>query len=245
MYREIRRKKAMLEARVPFAPGVVNAISEMNLEDMIFTTLRLSGSPLSRENVGDMLKGNVVREATVHEHVMLERYRRLQEEMTDLSEMKSSLNLRTLLRLYSILTEKGSENAYRKDNPVIYELSYTPPHFLDVPEQMDILMKWMARENDDEFGGNELLKAAHFHCRLIEIFPFEEVSSEMARIGLYYYMMSKGYPVFTFNFSESEYNRAIEVYLKKEDIGPLYSGLERSLFNKLDMMVMMTTGEQG
>lgn len=243
MYREIRRKKAILESRTPFEAGIAAEISEMNLEDILYTSFRLSGSALSRENVSDMLKGNVVRNATVHEHVALERYRNLQKEMTNLIEMRSSLNLRTLLLLYSILTENEGAEIYRKDNPVIYEFSYTPPHFLDVKEQMDILMKWMSQENEDEFGGNELLKAAHFHNRLIEIYPFSESNREMARIGLYYYMMSKGYPVFTFNFSEIEYNKAIEAYLKKEDIGPLYSGLERSLFNKLDMMVMMTTGD--
>ncbi|MBR6015494.1 MAG: Fic family protein [Firmicutes bacterium] len=247
MYNEIRNKKERLKSRMPFSAAVTADIARMNLEDMLYTGLRLSGSELSREQVRAMLAGEVVREATVYEHVAMERYRELLNEMVNLSEMQNSLNLDTLLHLYGILTDSDtSENVYRRNDPVVYELSYNPPDFLDVPEQMDILMKWMARENSEsesEFQGNELLKAAHFHCRLIEIFPFKEGNRDIARIGLYYYMMSKGYPVFSFNFSESEYNSAIAAYLKREDIAPLYNGLERSLFNKLDMMEMMTTGE--
>ncbi len=242
MYREIRRKKALLESRAPFKAEVAAEISKMNLEDMVYTSLRLSGSALSREKIKSMLNGNIIREASISEHMALERYRSLQEEMANQIEMGSSLNLRTLLLLYSIITDSKGEDAYRKNDPFIHELSYTPPHYWDVPEQMDILMKWMSRD-DEEFAGKELMKAAYFHNRLVEIYPFREKNREIARVGLYYYIMSKGYPVFNFNFSEIEYNKAIEAYLKKEDIGPLYSGVERSLFNKLDMMLMMTTGD--
>ena len=121
---------------MPFSAAVTADIARMNLEDMLYTGLRLSGSELSREQVRAMLAGEVVREATVYEHVAMERYRELLNEMVNLSEMQNSLNLDTLLHLYGILTDSDtSENVYRRNDPVVYELSYNTPDFWMCPSR--------------------------------------------------------------------------------------------------------------
>ena len=240
---EISKKKQLLESRAPFEPELRQAFRQQSLLDMIFSGLRLQGSKLTREDIKTILDGNVIREVTIQEHIIIDRYTAVYHEMTEMLHMGSVLNLRTLKRLYACMAGCSIEEIqYRKNTPVIHELSYMPPLPQEIPEQLEILMKWISVDKEEE-KGSELLKAAHFHNRLVEVFPFDAGNRELARVALSFYMQSHGYPVFPFNFSESEYNEAIALYIKKEDIGPFYSGLERSLYNKLDWMVQMTEKE--
>lgn len=260
MYREIRKKKLILEGRKPFGRELTAQLREIGLVDMIYTSLRLEGSALSREHIKQIMNGSVVREATLQEHAVIENYGELLSEMESMAEMGVSLSLKTLMRLRE-LTFGGSAGAigagfgaengaaahtteYRRMCPVVRELSYNPPHFHEIEEQMQMLMSWTAKDTAEE-SESELLKAAYFHNKLIEIYPFEAGNEELARIGLWYYMLLKGYPVFSFNFSRQEYISAVSGYIKNEDIRGFYGGLERSLFNKMDYMLQLTVREEG
>lgn len=239
MYREIKKKKVILESRKPFSTEVKQTIKDMQLEDMLYTTMRLSGSELNREDIRQILSGETLRNISIGDHIKINNYTQLQLEIDNLLEMGSALTQKTLMRLYAVLMGIDvSEIKYRNTNPTLYEFSYNPPHFHEVAEQMDILMNWASHDNEDDLA-NSLLKAALFHNRLLEVFPFSEGNREIARIGMYYYLLSNGFPVFTLNFSESEYNSAIAEYLRSEDIRPLYGGLERSLYNKMEQLVQL------
>ena len=90
---------------------------------------------------------------------------------------------------------------------------------------------------------NFILRAAYLHNRFASIYPFDENSEEMARLVMYYYLITKGYPPFSLNFSEQEYNDAIIEYLEKENIERFYSGIIRSVYNKLDVLLQLTSVE--
>ena len=102
---------------------------------------------------------------------------------------------------------------------------------------MDILLQWLSTADCDH---NPILKAAYLHNKLIEIYPFETNSESIARMALYYELIRNGYPPVPLNISEQEYYMALEAYLKKENIQPIYEALERSVYNKLDVMLQLT-----
>ncbi len=239
MLKEIRKKRASIMANTPLEPEVKKVIKRINLEDMAFSALRLSGSALTREDVQNMLDGNVSKETTIIDNLTIDRYQRLQEEMNDMLEMGNSLNLRTINRLYAVISgQEPAEISYRQNNPVIYELAYNPPSAQSVGQLMEEFSK-KVNSPKEEAESNELLKAVEIHNRIIEIWPFDNQTTELARVCLYYYLMSEGYPVFTFNFSEKEYQTAIMAYMVNEDILPFYSGIERSLYNKLEQVLQI------
>lgn len=238
MYREIKKKKVILENRKPFNRNLAIEMRELSLIDMIFTTMRLGNGCLDRKEIKTILDGNVIKEATIEEHSIIENYKALQYEIDNQLEMGSSLSLRTIVKLYEVL--HGKCKGYRTNNPILRDYSYNPPHFKEVDEQMEIVLAWISKDNPGETS-NELLKAAFFHNRFIEIYPFDEGNEEMARICLWYYMMSKGYPIFSMNFSLEEYNAALTQYFRNEEISGFYGGLERSLYNKLDYLLNITS----
>ena len=57
---------------------------------------------------------------------------------------------------------------YRRENVAISGASTTPPDFLHVPEQMQLLQDWYAGTT----GMNPIARAAELHTRFVEIHPF-------------------------------------------------------------------------
>ena len=55
-----------------------------------------------------------------------------------------------------------------------------------------------------------------------------------------YLLISKGYPPILWNISEQEYFDAISLYIKTEDVQPIYDVLERGIYNKLEIMMQLT-----
>jgi len=241
MYRDIRKKKLILESRRPYEAELNAEIREIDLIDMIYSNFRLSGIRLEKEQIKAIMHGNVIREATIEEHTIVNNYVELYYTMNDMLEMGSGLNMKTLMAFYSCICD-STEDGYRKTNPIVHEFSYNPPHFKEIEEQMQNLMSITAREDRDDME-NELMKAVRFHNRLIAIYPFENHNEELARICLWFYMKSKGYPVFFINLSEQEYNTAIAGYIKTGDFTLMYNGMERSLYNKMEHLYILTSIE--
>jgi hypothetical protein len=58
---------------------------------------------------------------------------------------------------------------------------------------------------------------------------------------MYYFLMEKGYCPFEINMSEQEYNTVVMEYLKRENMEPFHTVIERSLFNKMEVLMQSTT----
>ena len=238
MFREVKKKMVVLNGRGPFSPAVLEAFGRLSLEDFVYTNMRLEGRELTRDDVVSILDGNVKKDITIEEHMMIRRFCSLKEEMTGMIEMQTSLNLRSLRRLYAAIAGIPEEEVrYRASNVYLSGISYSMPAFSDVPDQMEILEDELMRPDQEH---NELFNAAMMHCRILEIFPFEKYNGILARTVLYYCMMQAGYPIFAFNFSKAEYEAAVARYLRDENIDEFYRGLERSLYNKMEQLLELT-----
>lgn len=255
MYRELNRKRIILENRKPYSSDTTRLMAEMNLLDFAYTAMRLSGSSLTQKMVSEILQGVFFTEVSLKEHAKIERYKIVLAEMQSMCEMKNSLSPEITARLFRLLT--GEEKAaFRKKTEITEEIAYLPPPASEIESRLTVLMNWIARdgevyesanpfETEDlaEAPSNFILRAAYLHNRFIALCPYEKENLEMARVLMYYYLMYKGYPVFALNFSRQEYCDAISVYLKKGEIEPFYSGLSRSIFNKTEILMQLTAVE--
>ena len=240
MFREIKEKMKLLEARKPFSQETVEAIEALNAVDWAYSCLSLSGSQVTKESVAKIVAGHFVVETTAWDHASIERHEDTLKEAAKLLEMDNDLTERVLKRL--CLKFSSEETLpYRRGNPVILTFGFNPVYSKDIQGEMEDLFKWLYSDDaSPEMNSNEILKAATLHNRFIEIYPFEEHSEEFAIIVMYYFLMQKGYPPFQIRFSRQEYYNAVSAYLKKNDIVPFYSCIERSIFNKLDVLLQMT-----
>lgn len=239
MYREIKKKKIILGNRLPYSHEVSKMISDMNLLDWVYTSLRLDGSPLSVETVNLMLKGEITSEATLEEHAFVSRFAQTIKKAFSLASIHKEIDLSLIMKLYGLMT--GIEEPhFRKGNPILIPLSYTPPHAQEVDEQMGILLQWLSTDKEET---NTLRKACLLHHKFLEIYPFECYSEAMARFLFYYLLILEGYPPFPISLTESAYNETLATFLRREDIEPFYIVVERCLLHKMEVLMQLTQRE--
>lgn len=236
MFREIKKKKIILENRKPYTKETQNLIDEMNRTDWVYSSLKLDGSTLSRDSVGKILKGSFLVDVSVREHGIISNLNSVINFIADMVDMGFYLNEKYLFKIYNTLTGE-EDGAYRKNNPVLRMMEYNPPHFKEINQQMEILFYWL---HSAEHQTNPIEKAAYLHNKIIEIYPYQSNSEAMARIVAQYHLMINGFPPVLWNMGEQEYYDALRLYLKKEDISPIYDVLERGVYNKLEVMMQLT-----
>jgi len=239
VYREIKKKKIILANRLPYSHEVSQMISDMNLLDWVYTSLRLDGSPLSMETVNLMLKGEITMEASLEEHAFVSRFAQTIKKALSLASLHKEIDLSLIKKFYGLMT--GIEEPhFRKGNPILIPLSYTPPHAQEVDEQIGILLQWLATDKNET---NSLRKACLLHHRFLEIYPFECYSEAMARFLFYYVLILEGYPPFPISLTESAYNETLSTFLRREDIEPFYIVVERCLLHKMEVLMQLTKRE--
>lgn len=236
MFREIKKKKLILDNRKPYHDDVRCFIEEMDKADWIYSSLRLDGSPLKRTEVERIIKGEFLINIPVGEHAAIGNFSDTIRLLYDMAEMNISLDEKYLCKIHSRLIDDET-NEYRRNNPVLRMISYNPPHFNAIDEQLALLFRWLA---SDETETNPIEKAAYLHNKLIEVYPFENGSEATARAAAQYLLLTNGFPPVLWNISEQEYYDAIRLYLKNEDVTPIRDVLERGVFNKLDVMLQLT-----
>lgn len=239
MYQEILSKKKELDNRKPYKPEIKEQIKKMELCDLVYTLLRLDGSDVTKDQVNHILEGELIIKATVNDHIAIKKYIEVLLFMDDLLAMDSEISCRILEQFHEILCE-GEGIKLRTSNPTLYTFDYNPPHWKEVDDLLKALIRWTYEEVSED---NQILKAAYLHHKLIEIYPFEEYSESIARLILYYSLMREGYPIFELRLSESEYNVAVMKYLQDKDVQPFYRALERSIYNKLEILLQLTSEE--
>lgn len=244
MYGEIQKKSAILESRKPYSDQVCAFLEETDRTDWVFSCLRLSGSSLTKESVEKILRGELVTDVPLSDHLRLHTYTDAMKRLVDMKEMRYDLLCHSGMKaLYQAVFEE--EPQYRRNDPLLPQWDYLPPHFLRLEEEMTALYAWADRWGEGErlsdgTRSNPLLQACMFHMTLLEVYPFGERTEDLARYALLYMMMCAGFPVTVIPMSEQEYNVCIMNFLRNGDIRPFYRAMERAVYNKLEVMLQIT-----
>lgn len=236
MFREIKKKKLILENRKPYSREAILYMVELDQVDWVYSSMHLDGSSITRQGVQRILKGEFLVEATVEDHLLVENHKSAMKLAYNMADMGTELDIKYIFKLYEALADPD-QLEYRKKNPVLVSFDYNPPHPQDIEEQMNRLVHWM---NHDTCDSNPLLKAAYLHNKLLEIYPFEFYTEAVARTLMNYELIRNAYPPVYLDLREQEYHKGIMAYLKKGEIHPIYSVLERSVFQKMEIMLQLT-----
>lgn len=237
MYREIKKKKVIIDNRRPYAPEVSALLKDMNTVDWIYSSVHLDGSNMPLDVIRSIVRGNITMSATLKEHALIGRYVEAIKKAESLASIHHVIDKQLIMQIYGILTGIDIPR-YRKVNPVLIALHYNPPHSSAISDEMDSLLDWLS---EDKTQLNFIMKAALLHNRFLKIYPFEIYSEAMARFVMYYYLLLQGYPPFTIDLTESEYNSQMALFFKTEYIQPFYDVLERGLYNKMEVIMQLTT----
>lgn len=239
MYREILTKRNILESRKPYNPEIRRELKRMELLELIYTSLHLDGSGVKKEDIQKILDGEFVAVGTtVNDHLAIQNYIETISFMGNLLDMDSEVNFKVIEDLHDISCG-GEGSICRRSNPILYTFDYNPPHWQEVRAKMEELIRWIY-DADVLLENNKILKAVIIHNKIVEIYPFEYNCESTARLVMYYALLKEGYPIFELRLSEAEYNNAIIEYLKTKKTEALYSAVERSIYNKLDVILQLT-----
>ncbi len=199
----------------------------------LYSALRLNGKPLDKQQILSVLSGELQENLPLDTYSFIHGYAAVYKDMVDCLEMQANPDLKIMHRWYCSVF--GTDEAeYRRNNPVVYQWDFVPPHFLDVRDLLDsMLKKAYASRHSDYFIDN----AAMLHLDLLKIYPYGKNSIIMAGILMMYVLMSYGCPLPSLTANEVDYSNLIYKYIHDGDPEPFISMVERSVLNRLEAVI--------
>lgn len=235
--REIRRRMVILRNRSPFPQDVKDRLQELEYREWIHMNMRLSGSGLSARQMDEILQGGCVMEATVSDHLMLERLEELRQFIYRLTDMGAGLSQQIIRDMHTILAGGTIRSEYRRSTPVLREYRCTAMPAEEIAGAMAELVSFAGQKTECE---NPLEKAALLHNRLLEIYPFHEENEMLARAVMYYTVAEAGLPLAALELDQSQYSQQFLTYLKQRDSRGMAAALGKAITERLDLMMQLT-----
>ena len=227
MLREIKKKMVILQNRTPFNREVKEYFAGIEEEDWIYNNMKAEGSPLSKGQMESILRGDVLSNVPIGEHLMAERLRVLLKKLWNFSEENIDYGLR--------LTE------YRKRSILVREWDFSPALPADIPGEMENFRHLMGEALRIDAMTEECFEyAARLQLCLLKILPYGEEDRLMARAVTTYYLMCKGYPAAAPYVKEQEYNAMVSACLKSGNCNDLKDPYKQEILAKLSLMMQLT-----
>ncbi len=246
MLREIRKKMVILRNRSPFRQEVKDYLNDLEYREWIHMNMRLSGSGLTPAQIDEIMRGGCVMEATVSDHLMLDRLEELRQFIYRLTDMGARLSQQIIQDMHAIISGQNRREDYRKSSPVLQEYGCMAMMASDIPEAMAQLVYFAGQHGtgmESSVCENPMEKAALLHNRLLEIYPFHEGNEMTARAVMYYILAEAGLPLAALQLGRQEYQILFSHYLKYRDSRGLGQLLGQAVMERLDLMMQLTRYE--
>ena len=208
-----------------------NAIKELSSKDMIRGSLLARNAHHSQVKLDEILdEGELQRDLPVKDYVFIQNFRDVVRVGMVCLEMGNYLDKYLLLSSYRTLT--GDQSAYfRKTNPVIYSINHVPAHSLDIEDELDDCLRRVYRADS---GNDVVLKAMFIHNKMIDIYPFEEYSIELAIFAMNYFLMENGLVPVNMPIDRRSYLEIVGENLKGHRQEEFYGFLQKAIYDKME-----------
>jgi len=207
-----------------------SAVREVNKMDMVRASLIARNPNYATINIEGILNGNLQKDVPVKDYVFIQNFCDLIRVAFNCLEMGNYLDKHFLISGYRILSE--DENGYfRKSNPVIYAFNHVPVYALDIEDKLDDVFR---RVYSQQAGNNVVLKAMYIHNKLIDIYPFQEYSAELAVFAMNYYLMENGLTPISLTISREDYQTLVGECLKGIHQEDFYNILCSAVYDKME-----------
>lgn len=240
MYKELQRLRTELQSKKPYSRDIAVQLRQLDLLDQTCCGMLLDGDELSRGDIMGMLDGEIPKDVSLKKCIRVRNYAEVAEVIHDSLDLECSLDTKLLIKFYRILT--GKDDGFRKSNYMDVDFRHVPPHHTEIEGKLKHLLWDVYGESVRDV--NVIKRAAKLHCGIIEIYPFEEDSSMMARLAMNYYLQEKGFLPVALGFNYKEYMSTVTECLKNGDETLFFWGLERAEFNKLTQVLQIIESEE-
>ncbi len=188
MQKELLELKKQLNAILSSDATLKKALREVNKMDMIKASMIVRNPKHQEVLVDRILDGELIRDISIGDYIFVRNYAELVKAAYNNLEMGNSMDRNMLISAYRILSE-NPQGGLRDDNPVVYSINHVPPHSADVDER---LSKALRRVYSKDMPDDVVARAMYMHNSIIDVWPFDEYSGEIAIFALNYFLMEQG-----------------------------------------------------
>ncbi|MGK7379768.1 Fic family protein [Planococcus sp. 1R117A] len=233
--------KKELDQFRPLPSAAVRNLKEVYRVEWTYNSNAIEGNTLSLIETKVVLEdGLTIGGKRLQEHLEVINHSAAIDFVENQVNQTGELDERTLKMIhYLILKNIDDENAgvYRSINVRISGSQHTPPHFLQVPQEMNDLFTWYDQEKD-HLHPVEL--AALFHFKFVYIHPFADGNGRTAGLLMNLILMSHGFPPAIVKAEDSQrlhYYETLELASVHHNTAPfielISACVEESLLNYL------------
>lgn len=194
-FNRVDELKNQLDQHRPLPVAAVKNLRDVYRVEWTYNSNAIEGNTLSLiETKVVMEDGLTIGGKRLQEHFEVINHSEAISYIEDQVTQTAELDERTLKTIHHLILKNiDDENAgrYRSINVRISGSHHEPPHFLQVPNDMQELFAWYNQEKN-RLHPVEL--AALFHFKFVYIHPFADGNGRTARLLMNLILMSHGYP---------------------------------------------------
>lgn len=222
----------------PLPPSAVKKLQEHFQIEMTYNSNAIEGNSLTlKETFLVINEGVTIKGKPLKDHLEAKNHREALEYLYELVEKskKHTLSERFIQNLHQLVmqeTDKEWAGKYRNSNVIIAGANYSPPEAIEVPIEMNKLMKWL-QQNKKKLHIIEL--AALFHHKLVYIHPFFDGNGRTARLAMNLLLMQTGYPLVIILKNDRKKYYQVLSKADKEDLTPFVRFIAQAVERSLDI----------
>lgn len=235
MYKDLEEKRLLYRQKRPATPQFSAWEEESALWGWLYSCLRLQGMPLEKGQIVSVMRGEILEDVPLNRYGFLHRYRDVYRDIQSGLGMKPGMSRALLDRYYEMLF--GKPPILRSNNPTVYEWSYNPPHFSEIREQMELLMRRHARRSKET---DPVTAMTELHLGILEIYPYGDDTVAMAGVALLFELLGNELPAGSLFVSEQEYHGMVADYFASGDASAFRDMLTRSVLNRFDVLIQVS-----
>lgn len=193
MFKEIDKKKALLDAKRPLPKYTLKSIRENLLLEWTYNSNAIEGNTLTLLETKVVLEGITVGGKTLREHLEVINHREAIFYVEDIVKKNESLTEWQIKGIHRLVLKGINDNyagSYRDQQVIISGAKHIPPEPYLVKDHMEELIKWY--DNSKELHPVE--RAAMLHIIFVGIHPFVDGNGRTSRLLLNLELMKNGYP---------------------------------------------------
>lgn len=240
----IEEKVKELNKLRPLPASAVKKLQEQFRIEMTYNSNGIEGNSLTlKETFLVINEGITVKGKPLKDHLEAKNHYEALEYLSDLVEKgrRQTISERLIRKLHQLITKETEEEwagRYRNSNVIIGGAEHTPPDALEVPSEMDNLIKWL-KESRKKLHIIEL--AALLHHKLVYIHPFFDGNGRTARLIMNLLLMQAGYPlVIVLKNDRKKYYQVLSK-ADKGDLVPFVIFIARAVERSLDIYLKTLT----
>ncbi|WKU18657.1 Fic family protein [Advenella alkanexedens] len=243
---KLDQRKKTLDSHRPLAAVTAASLRDKLALDWTYNSNAIEGNTLTLNETKVVIEdGITIGKKSLREHFEALNHRDAIFFVEDLVAKKADINEWNIKNIHQLVYKNINDQEagrYRNGNVIISGAGFTPPDYLQLPDQMQKLIEWY---NNESGQLHPVDRAAQLHTRFVEIHPFSDGNGRTARLLLNLELMRNGYtPGIIRKEDRLDYYAALDKACVKRDYTDFTYMVGCAVASSMDIYLQVITGIQ-